>query len=1152
MKQFFNIIGIITILAGVVFSANSRVLKSEFKQDRMKRVEPDYHRGPGASRDACPHQYPNNPNSEVTVIDSSTNGYGMVATVTRPMDVNSYGDMVVVYRQYAGENTTHGQLGAGYGVVTDGAINWDVQYNVNYNGNPPWGGGGVGYSAGSPTSQARYPSAIASEEYPYAVWNEYTAGAPAPSWDSGCTSDYGGRPYFSYDIFGWGGESWQYPSELDPLWDCSKDLWQGSVGYGYDNVSGDHHVSVVYDDWTRTGSYLFTSEVVDDGYIVLGAETQIVNPQHLGTDGYSSSAILSMNGNGQGILGIDGIFAGNDMDAGTCGPPASNLTCNKTPMFKVTNNYGQTWVGNHASFDFYFVPDEVFNDIFQYWPNEDVDVCTGEVSTIDDFWSWYEFDMRVDNDGNPHIVISLIAESTNYFHFLDGYTGFYHLTIDRDNLADPGAINSPNGWNWSYIPLPANDSFSWDKPDGYSYLYGAMCQISISRDNDDIIYMVANIANEGDMDPAQDTNGDGVEDDPCGIQDSPNELYPNWSEDIWVAKSSDNGSTWTALSNLTQTAKTDDGYDQIRSCAPEEQYVHSAHWSDDERVYFQYQQPNWSFNETGELEGAGYMNRVFLGYSWVEETGSGGCTDENNCSYDADAAFDNGSCGAGIYTCENGNSGCGCAGECGDTLEPPTVVGCDDVCNSGATMLCNPIAQGGGEYCAPAGTDVCTDSMAEQCEEFPEDEDCPPGGACDEDSDINDWNDCTGAPTYVPGTPQSEYHCGEVDPLFTCTGMIPWDGGRCYICSEDPSLTTESDCVAQGLSWDIPTVADTGDLDNDGDTSEMCAESIYGCLDVYTTSASCPTYNSTCDNNIPGDPLDPSDCLGDGWVPFVSDGDDANGEETAGPADECSCTAYEASVDAETRCVVGDINADNNWNVLDIVGLANCVLDDNCGDSADSGCSSDVNGDGNWNVLDIVNLANCVLDDNCAGRVDDASHSKLIIENNVVSIEADGFIGGVQMTLTHGDDFSIEMTDRALHYDYRTRGNETRLLVITPETEELFSYSGDFEISEIIVANTQYEVSVDLPLATSFSISEAYPNPFNPTTTMTLTMPMSGEITVEVYNLLGQSVAILTSGYKDAGTHNLTWDATDVSSGMYFVKAQADGFTKTQNLMLIK
>ena len=69
---------------------------------------------------------------------------------------------------------------------------------------------------------------------------------------------------------------------------------------------------------------------------------------------------------------------------------------------------------------------------------------------------------------------------------------------------------------------------------------------------------------------------------------------------------------------------------------------------------------------------------------------------------------------------------------------------------------------------------------------------------------------------------------------------------------------------------------------------------------------------------------------------------------------------------------------------------------------------------------------------------------------------------------------------------------------------------------------------------------------------MTLTMPLAGEMQVEVYNLLGQVVATLVSGYKDAGTYNLTWDATDVSSGMYFVKAEAVGFTQIRKLILLK
>jgi len=54
------------------------------------------------------------------------------------------------------------------------------------------------------------------------------------------------------------------------------------------------------------------------------------------------------------------------------------------------------------------------------------------------------------------------------------------------------------------------------------------------------------------------------------------------------------------------------------------------------------------------------------------------------------------------------------------------------------------------------------------------------------------------------------------------------------------------------------------------------------------------------------------------------------------------------------------------------------------------------------------------------------------------------------------------MTDQALFADYLTSGNETRLIVITPETAEIFSYIGEFEIIEIIVANSEYEIDFEV------------------------------------------------------------------------------------------
>ena len=62
----------------------------------------------------------------------------------------------------------------------------------------------------------------------------------------------------------------------------------------------------------------------------------------------------------------------------------------------------------------------------------------------------------------------------------------------------------------------------------------------------------------------------------------------------------------------------------------------------------------------------------------------------------------------------------------------------------------------------------------------------------------------------------------------------------------------------------------------------------------------------------------------------------------------------------------GDVNGDGGWNVLDIVQLTNCILQDNC-DEHENGCAGDLNGDGGWNVLDVVILSNCILQNNCGG-----------------------------------------------------------------------------------------------------------------------------------------------------------------------------------------
>jgi len=87
---------------------------------------------------------------------------------------------------------------------------------------------------------------------------------------------------------------------------------------------------------------------------------------------------------------------------------------------------------------------------------------------------------------------------------------------------------------------------------------------------------------------------------------------------------------------------------------------------------------------------------------------------------------------------------------------------------------------------------------------------------------------------------------------------------------------------------------------------------------------------------------------------------------------------------------------------------------------------------------------------------------------------------------------------------------------------------------------------------TQFALGSAYPNPFNPSTKLSLDITQTGYVNMEVYNLKGQVVETLINGVMNAGYHTITWNASQLSSGMYFVKVIAGENVATQKVMLLK
>ncbi|HUI08959.1 MAG TPA: T9SS type A sorting domain-containing protein [Bacteroidota bacterium] len=86
----------------------------------------------------------------------------------------------------------------------------------------------------------------------------------------------------------------------------------------------------------------------------------------------------------------------------------------------------------------------------------------------------------------------------------------------------------------------------------------------------------------------------------------------------------------------------------------------------------------------------------------------------------------------------------------------------------------------------------------------------------------------------------------------------------------------------------------------------------------------------------------------------------------------------------------------------------------------------------------------------------------------------------------------------------------------------------------------------------AFHIDQNFPNPFNPSTTIRYGLPVRTNVTLSVYNALGQRVATLINGQQDAGIHDARFDASALASGVYFCRIQTPGFVRTLKIDLVK
>jgi hypothetical protein len=240
--------------------------------------------------------------------------------------------------------------------------------------------------------------------------------------------------------------------------------------------------------------------------------------------------------------------------------------------------------------------------------------------------------------------------------------------------------------------------------------------------------------------------------------------------------------------------------------------------------------------------------------------------------------------------------------------------------------------------------------------------------------------------------------------------------------------------------------------------------------------------------------------------------------------------------------------------------------------------AADVSQDDNLNALDASLILQKIvgLISDYPSSMPENSGITLAIENGQILISTEDEINAITLTLNKSEYFSLNEPDylvsnvtgvwnetdekymfsmaapagineNLLSFPYEINTSESFILELKSETDNTIKeYS--FEISNTGIVSEEYEKEQPI----RYHLSQNYPNPFNPSTRIEYSLPEASNVRLEVYNSLGKKIMEIVNGQKPAGNYTATFDASNLSSGVYLYKLTTPSFTQTKKMLLIK
>ncbi len=175
------------------------------------------------------------------------------------------------------------------------------------------------------------------------------------------------------------------------------------------------------------------------------------------------------------------------------------------------------------------------------------------------------------------------------------------------------------------------------------------------------------------------------------------------------------------------------------------------------------------------------------------------------------------------------------------------------------------------------------------------------------------------------------------------------------------------------------------------------------------------------------------------------------------------------------------------------------------------------------------------------------------------------------LTITQGDTVRWTNFDAVIHTSTANSGQadfwDSGSLPTNASFQRQFNIVGSFGYhctphpfmtgTVIVEQITDVKSGEDQNLPRKFALLQNYPNPFNASTTISYLLPITGEVNLTIYNLLGQTVRTLVQGRQSSGSYIIIWDGknqdgSSVSSGIYFYKLKMENFNQVRKMIFIK